>query len=79
MDQYGHNFKVGQLVESVFDKDTIYQITELHPPTHAGDYSTYLSLAVFICGVDSFQYGVSDRKGRMADGRSYAPYHFNLV
>lgn len=65
-------FDVGELVESVFDRGTVYRVSELSQPTHAGDYSTYLTLELVTKGSD-------DNAGRMADGRDYAPYHFEAV
>jgi len=71
-DQHGRTFKVGQLVESVFDAGTIYRINCLHPPSRAYEYSTYLTLDLVSLGsTDNY-----NMPGRMADGKSYAPYHF---
>jgi hypothetical protein len=74
-DRHGRSFKVGQLVESVFDAGTVYRITRLHSPSHAYEYSTYLTLDLVTPGsVENFNI-----PGRMADGQSYAPYHFRPV
>lgn len=78
-DRYGKSFQVGQVVESVFDEGTRYEIIELVPPSGTYEYSTYLRLKLVSAGVDTFRYGVSDHKGRMADGHSYAPYHFKPI
>ena len=74
-------FAIGELVESVFDKGTVYRVVKLHPPQHHTEYSTYLSLELVSRGPEDDDSRLSPAlaKGRMGDGRSYAPYHFNEV
>jgi len=70
-------FTVGELVESVFEKGTVYRVTQLHPPQRAYEYSTFVSLEDVKLGEHSGYEG--EGKGRMGDGHSVAPYHLNAV
>ncbi len=73
-------FAVGDLVESIFERGTIYRVTEFEAASGAYGNSNYVTLEVVKLSDDTDQYGLginchfADRRGRMAN-TFIAVYH----